>query len=96
MIKLNIKYCLLPVLQGYYETTRHDVLKGPLHKGKIYVLLAITLFFLYIGCSFSWAPTDDEAVKLTKEYYLFYHEGQDVDARVVERGDSLKDVTVTR
>ena len=57
-------------------------------RGKMifFLLLVITASLLYTGCSASWLPSNEEAVQLVKDHYLFFYGGKEVEAKVIERG----------
>ncbi len=59
-------------------------------KGILYSLFFIAVLLLFVACSSSWSPSNDQAAKLVEEYYLFSHGGQRVKASVVERGEYIK------
>ena len=59
-------------------------------KKKLYLWLLIPVFLFFIACSSSWLLSDEEAVKLVHDYYLFYHGGEKVKASVVERGEFIE------
>ena len=42
-----------------------------------------------VGCVPTWIPSDKEAAKLVREYYLFYDNGKSVQATAVKRGDII-------
>lgn len=55
---------------------------------KISFLLAVmSITLVYAGCSPMWSPSDDEAVRLLKDHYSFYNNGETIDAEVIERGE---------
>ena len=53
------------------------------------LLIAIVLS-LNLGCT-AWSPSDDEAVRLVKEYYLFFYSGKEVEVKVIRREKYIKD-----
>jgi len=53
-------------------------------------LLVIIIFALGQGCS-TWSPTDEEAVRLVKDYYLFDQSGREVEAKLIRRGEYIKE-----
>jgi hypothetical protein len=53
-------------------------------------LLIIIVFTLNMGCS-TWSPSDEDAVRLVKEYYLFYYNGKEVDAKIIRRENYIKE-----
>lgn len=57
---------------------------------KRYFFLA-AIFFLCMVYSCSWAPSDEQAVKLVKDYFLLNYEGVEVDAKIILRGQYIKD-----
>ena len=59
-------------------------------KKKLYSWLLIPLFLFFIACSSSRLLSDEEAVKLVHDYYLFYHGGEKVIASVAERGELIE------
>ncbi|MEN8262448.1 MAG: hypothetical protein ABFR82_03200 [Nitrospirota bacterium] len=59
-------------------------------KNKLYLWLLIPVFLFFSACSSSWSPSDEQAVKLVKEYYLFAHHGKKVKAEVVKRGEFIE------
>jgi hypothetical protein len=48
------------------------------------------VFSLNVGCT-SWSPSDDEAVRLVKDYYLYFHNGKEIDAKIVSRREYIKE-----
>ena len=61
-------------------------------KREVYFMIIMTgLVILYAGCSASWLPSDKDAVKMVKGYYLFYRGGEDINAEVVSRGEYIKE-----
>jgi len=57
----------------------------------IYLFCILCSVLILFGCSTSWFPSDDETVKLVNNYYLFYHEGQAVEVKIVKRSQYSKD-----
>jgi hypothetical protein len=53
-------------------------------------LLISIAFSLNVGCT-SWSPSDDEAVRLVKDYYLFFYSGKEVDVKILRRGKYIKE-----
>ncbi len=53
------------------------------------LLIAIVLS-LNLGCT-SWSPSDDEAIGLVKDYYLFYYSGKVVEVKIIRRGEYIKE-----
>jgi hypothetical protein len=45
----------------------------------------------YVGCVPTWIPSDKEAAKLVREYFLFYDSGKTVEATVVKRGEIIEE-----
>ena len=61
-------------------------------KNKILCLLAMIFIFLfYVGCVPSWIPTDKSAIELVRDYYLFFNNGETVQATVAKRGEYMKE-----
>jgi hypothetical protein len=58
-------------------------------KASIFIL-AITLLQFLTGCFSTWTPSDEEAVKLLKNYYSFYEE-EGVEASIIKRGTIIDD-----
>jgi len=62
-------------------------------KGRAYkiliLLLVIPVFLFYTGCSSSWVPSNEEAIQLVKDHYLFFYGGKEVEASVIERGSYM-------
>jgi len=56
----------------------------------LYLFLVIPIFLIYTGCSFSSFLSDEEAVKLVEDHYLFFFGGEKVQAKVIERGEYIK------
>lgn len=48
------------------------------------------VILLTAGCT-SWSPSDDEAVRLVKDYYLFYYGGKEVNVKIIRRGEYIKE-----
>jgi hypothetical protein len=46
---------------------------------------------VYAGCSASWSPSDEEAVRLVKGHYLFYRGGKEINAEIIYRGEYIKE-----
>ncbi|MBI4847364.1 MAG: hypothetical protein HY808_02125 [Nitrospirae bacterium] len=59
--------------------------------GKKTIKFVAIIFLLCIVYSCSWSPSDDEAVELVKNYYLFYYEGKQADAVILLRGGHIKE-----
>lgn len=53
-------------------------------------LLIIIIFSLNSGCS-TRAPSDEEAARLVKEYYLFFYSGKQVEVKITHRGEFIKE-----
>ncbi len=47
----------------------------------------ISLF--YVSCVPTWIPSDKEAARLVREHYLFYDNGESVQATIVNRGEII-------
>ena len=63
-----------------------------INKNLCVLTLTLTFIFLfYVGCAPSWIPTDKSAVELVRDYYLFFAEGETVQATVAKRGEYIKD-----
>ncbi len=61
-------------------------------KREVYFMIIMTgILILYAGCSASWAPSDQDAVKMLKEHYLFYRGGEEINAEVVSRAEYVKE-----
>ena len=82
----------LCLFHGLFEGCRFKIKRAPFNFKALYLILAmISVLLIYAGCSSSWSPSDEEAVQLVKGYYLYYHDGKDVDAEVIERGEYIKE-----
>jgi hypothetical protein len=57
----------------------------------LYHVLLVCTLLVFAGCNSSYTFSDSEAVKLVKSYYLFYHQGREVEARVMHRGEYIED-----
>ncbi len=57
-------------------------------KGTLRLSLLFALIFLVTGCFSSWTPSDDEAVRLLKDYYSFYKK-MGIEAEIINRGDFI-------
>ncbi|MBI4847448.1 MAG: hypothetical protein HY808_02570 [Nitrospirae bacterium] len=55
------------------------------------LLPAIIAVLLFTGCTLSKTTSDADVVKLVKNYYLFNHAGEQIRAKVIERGEFNKD-----
>lgn len=55
------------------------------------ILLMISVFLVYAGCSGAWSPSDEDTVKLVRNYYLFYKDGKEIDAQIIYRGEFEKE-----
>jgi len=60
------------------------------YKVKRPVLYLAVIFILLTSCIATFAPSDDEAVKLLRDYFSFYNE-QGVEAKIIKRGEFLTD-----
>ncbi|MEN8263743.1 MAG: hypothetical protein ABFR82_09795 [Nitrospirota bacterium] len=61
-------------------------------KREVYFMIIMTgILILYAGCSASWSPSDQDAVKMLKEHYLFYRGGEEINAEVVSRAEYIKE-----
>ncbi len=61
-------------------------------KREVYFMIIMTgMVILYAGCSASWSPSDQDAVKMVKEHYLFYRGGEEINAEVVSRDEYIKE-----
>ena len=49
------------------------------------ILFVSAMLFAFLGCDAYWSVSDTEAVRLVEEYYLFFREGKEVDARIIRR-----------
>jgi hypothetical protein len=58
---------------------------------QLYLLSTIAVLLLLTGCSSPWLPSDETAVQLVNDYYLFYHSGEKVKSSVIERGEYIKE-----
>lgn len=52
--------------------------------------LIIIVLSLSSSCT-TGAPSDDEAIRLVKRFYLYYFEGKKVDAKIIRRGTYIKE-----
>ncbi|MBI4683182.1 MAG: hypothetical protein HY757_08805 [Nitrospirae bacterium] len=53
-------------------------------------LLIMIIFSLNSGCS-ARAPSDEEAARLVKDYYLFFYSGKQVEVKIIQRGEFIKE-----
>jgi len=53
-------------------------------------LLIMVIFSLNSGCS-TQAPSDEEAARLVKDYYLFFHSGKQVEVIITRRGAFIEE-----
>lgn len=53
-------------------------------------VLILIVFSLNVGCT-AWSPSDDEAVRLVKEYYLFFYSGKEVEVQIIQRGAYIEE-----
>ncbi len=69
------------------------IMKNTLNlKREVYLMIIMTgILILYAGCSASWSPSDQDAVKMLKEHYLFYRGGEEINAEVVSRAEYIKE-----
>lgn len=51
------------------------------------LLMALSLLTAFTACSPMWSPSDQEAVKLLKDHYSFYNNGESIEAEVIERDE---------
>lgn len=49
------------------------------------ILLISLMLIVSLGCEAHWSVSDEKAVRLVKEFYLFFHEGRDVGAKIIRR-----------
>jgi hypothetical protein len=61
-----------------------------MRRGVAGCLLILIVLSLNVGCS-SWSPSDDEAVRLVKDYYLYFYNSEVVDAKIVSRWDYIEE-----
>lgn len=54
-------------------------------------LLIIPSLLLIAGCTLSWNTSDEEAVKLLQGHYLYYKDGQHIEAKVIKRGEFINE-----
>ncbi|MBL7031719.1 MAG: hypothetical protein ISR97_00865 [Nitrospira sp.] len=54
------------------------------------VLAMISIFLFYIGCAPTWGPSDNEAIQFVRDHYLFYANGEAVQATVASRGEYIE------
>jgi hypothetical protein len=73
--------------RGQYKKS----IKGAGYLLPFYLVLLVCALLVYAGCNSSYTFSDSESVKLVKNYYLFYHEGREVEARVMHRGEYMED-----
>lgn len=64
--------------------------KDKMQRQVVSCLLISIVFSLNVGCA-EWSPSDDEAVRLVKEYYLFFYSGKEVEVKVIRRGSYIKE-----
>jgi len=57
----------------------------------VYLLPVVIAFLFFAGCTLSKTTSDADVVKLVKNYYLFNHAGEQIRAKVIERGEYNKD-----
>ena len=78
--------------RSLFETSRLLKKKKPYTRSAVYLILGvISVLFVYAGCSASWSPSDDEAVRLVKGHYLFYRGGKEINAEIIYRGEFVKE-----
>lgn len=53
--------------------------------GSACLFLLIIALSLITACSSAWEPSDNEAVRLLENYYLFSRNGKEIDAEIIER-----------
>jgi hypothetical protein len=61
-----------------------------MQKRVVIYLLILIVFFLNAGCT-AWSPSDDEAIRLVKDYYLFFYSGKEVEVKVIRREKYIKE-----
>ena len=71
--------------QGYLNKDRRNLKKSACLLPVIIALSFIT------ACSSVWEPSDDEAVRLLENYYLFSRNGKEIDAEIIERGKFIRE-----
>ena len=57
---------------------------------QLFVLTTILLFILFVGCAPTWSPSDNEAIKIVRDHYLFFANGEEVQATVASRGEYIE------
>jgi len=63
---------------------------GEKNKNLCVVAMILALLF-FIGCVPSWNPSDKQAAKLVRSYYLFNDSGEAVQATVAKRGEFIEE-----
>ncbi len=53
-------------------------------------LLIVIVLSLSSGCT-PWSPSDDEAGRLVKDYYLYFYSGKAVEVKIIYRGKYIKE-----
>ncbi len=53
-------------------------------------LLAVVIFLIVTGCSSKWSLSDEEAIKIVKDYYSF-NEAKEVDVKILNRGEFISE-----
>lgn len=61
-----------------------------MRKPAVSSLLIVIILSLNLGCT-AWAPSDDDADRLVKEYYLFFYGGKAVEVKILRRGEYIKE-----
>ena len=61
-----------------------------MHRRSIFVLLITIVLSLSSSCT-TGAPSDEEAVRLVEDFYLYYHEGKLVNAKIIRRKEYIKE-----
>lgn len=54
------------------------------------LLILIPVLIFHAGCSSSQFLSDNDAVKLVKDHYLFNFDGKNVEAELIERGSFIE------
>lgn len=92
MLKSNIyKNCLLLFWEPFEDMRIIAKKICDADRTLYFILIMISTLLVYAGCSGTWSPSDEDAVRLVKKYYLYYKDGKEIDAQIIYRGEFEKE-----
>ena len=88
----NIYWQFIPGIVYFRMKGNRQVSRTISNRGKVKELCILIMTFILlfcVGCVPTWTPSDKEAAKLVREHYLFYDNGESVQATIVKRGEII-------